>query len=132
MIATLLLFACADKVEDTSVPSDSGDETPADGEDTETDAAPACSGLSETDCGTAGCPAIYGWPLDQQGDSFCYSEEIYEQGRSYAGCSSQSSALTVETFSGPSDGSACWLFSDGTILEGWVECGEQILWDCES
>ena len=111
MLATLFLFACADKQEDTSVPANSEVED-------------ECSIVPESDCEAAGCAAIYGWPLEQQGDSFCYSEAVYEQERLYAGCTSMVGAITVETYSGPSDGSACWLFSNAPYLEGWVECDE--------
>ena len=84
----------------------------------------SCADLDEEQCSSAGCETVYGWPIDQQGETYCRDESIYLEERTYAGCATYQSALTVEVTAGPADGSECWLFSSGGIPDGWLECEE--------
>jgi len=92
-----------------------------------------CATLDEAACLSASpdCGTIYGWPLEAQGDGFCNDESVFEQERSYAGCSASTSGLTVETVAGPPEGGSCWLFSSGSVPEGWVSCEGMIVGTCE-
>ena len=94
-----------------------------------------CSQLNDEETCLAAapdCAAIYGWPLDEQGEGFCSDESIYEQERLFAGCTAMLSSLTVETTAGPSDGSECWMFSSSTIPEDWIDCEQLIVGNCEN
>ena len=110
MLTMFLVMGCGEKTADTAGASDNVNLP--------------CAGRSEESCLDSECGAMYGWPLELQDGVYCLDESIYEQSEVYAGCSSMSSDMTVETTAGPADGSACWLFSSGAYPEGWLTSEE--------
>ena len=115
MIVLIFAFGCADKSEDPAGLGDSGsvrmDEL-------------TCEQMNEAQCSSSACVTVYGWQLEQEGDLYCLDESVYMEERTYAGCATNQSSLTVEVTAGPADWSACWLFSSGAMPDGWLECEE--------